>query len=141
MERLHQRNRRQGKKLAQVARIQARGQLYIPGSTHDAPEAEFDEALAAFGFVQGDDDGAAGVSDGLCYLWPCNLQAFNTWQRLQTQWREGSMVGKTGLDYGAVAAYLRDVLCIKPKARGELFAGIQAMEFAALEVWAKERSD
>lgn len=51
------------------------------------------------------------------------------------------MGGRSGLDYSAVSAYLRDVLCIKPKARGELFSGIQAMEFAALEVWGEERTD
>lgn len=130
----------QGKKLTQVARIQARGQLYIPGSTH-APEAEFDEALAAFGFTQADDDDGHGSPSGFYYLWPCNVQAFNLWQRLQTQWRDSAMGGRTGLDYGAVAAYLRDVLCIKPKERAELFAGIQAMERAALEVWGQERAN
>ncbi len=138
MECLHPRDRRQGKKLAQVARIQARGQLYIPGSTH-APEAEFDEALAAFGFDQDGEDGAS-APDGICYLWPCNVAAFNLWQRLQTQWRANPMGGRSGLDYGAIVAYLRDVLLIKPKERAALFAGIQAMEFAALEVWGQEKT-
>lgn len=140
MERLHPRDRRQGKKLAQVARIQARGQLYIPGSSH-APQAEFDEALAAFGLTQADDEGASSAGDGICYLWPCNVEAYNLWQRLQTQWRYSAIGGRTGLDYGAVAAILRDVLCIKPKARAELFAGIRAMECAALEVWAQEQGN
>lgn len=69
------------------------------------------------------------------------MATFNLWQRLQTQWREGSMAGRSGLDYGAVAAYLRDVLLIKPKARAELFAGIQAMELAALQEWAQQKPD
>lgn len=132
-----QRNRRQGKKLAQVARIHARGQLHIPGSSH-AIEVEFDEALAAFGFAQdGDSDGA---TDGICYLWPCNVKAFRIWQCLQTQWVESAVGVRTGLDYGAVAAYLRDVLCIKPKARASLFARIQAMEFACLDAWNQSRA-
>lgn len=140
MERLPQRDRREGKKLAQVARIQARGQLSIPGSNH-APDAEFDEALAAFGLTSGDDEDGTGAPDAMCYLWPCNVPAFNAWQRLQTQWRESAMGGRTGLDYSAVAAFLRDVLRIKPKARADLFAGIQAMEVAALNVWNQEKQN
>ena len=141
MERLPQRNRREGKKLAQVARIQARGQLHIPGSNHDATEAEFTEALAAFGLTPDEGEGTTSAPGGLCYLWPCNVPAFNAWQRLQTQWRDSAMGGRTGLDYSAVTAFLRDVLRIKPKALAELFAGIQAMEVAALNVWNQEKQN
>ncbi|MDP3651047.1 MAG: DUF1799 domain-containing protein [Rhodoferax sp.] len=129
---------RQGKKLAQVARIQARGQLYIPGA-RDEPDAEFDEALAAFGFQQAEEDPDAPPPDK-CHLWPCNVAAFNVWQRLQTQWRESAMGGRTGLDYASVTGYLRDVLGIKPKERIALFGCIQAMEIAALEEWAKQKT-
>lgn len=72
----------------------------------------------------------------MCYLWPCNLAVFNAWQSLHTQWRVG-MDGKTGLDYAAVSAYLRDALAVKPKDRPEYFKGLQAMEAATLKVWSE----
>lgn len=133
--------RRQGKKLAQVARTQARGLLHIPGS-RDAPEAEFEEALAAFGFRQGGGEGEEGGQPEVaskCYLWPCNVAAFNTWQRVQTQWRENAMGERTGLDYASVASYLREVPAIKARDRAELFGFLQAMELAALAAWAEKR--
>lgn len=127
--------RGEGKKLAQVARIQARGQLHIPNpGKPDESEVEFDEALAVFGLQQGADDDTPPPPDK-CYLWPCNVPTFNLWQRLQTQWRVGGMGGCTGLDYAGVNACM-DLLRIKPKGRSELFSGLQAMEFAALQVWA-----
>lgn len=76
------------------------------------------------------------MSQDKCYLWPCNVQAFRTWQSLQTQWRVG-MGGRTGLDYTAVLAYLRAT--IKPKDRADMFNSLQAMEFAALDEWAQQR--
>ena len=86
-------------------------------------------------------EGAASASDGFCYLWPCNVPAFNVWQRLQTQWGESARGGRAGLDYSAVTAFLRHVLRIKPKALAELFASIQAMEVAALNVWNQEKQN
>lgn len=86
-------------------------------------------------------EGTASAPGGLCYLWPCNVPAFNAWQRLQTQWRDSAMGGRTGLDYSAVTAFLRDVLRIKPKALADLFACIQAMEVAALNVWNQEKQN
>jgi hypothetical protein len=132
--------RRQGKKLAQVARVQARGQLYIPEpGTPDEPEAAVDEALAVFGLVRDQSD-AEDVPEEKCYLWPCNVPTFNLWKAVQTQWRRAGMVGaKTGLDYDAVIAYMRDVLGIKRKDRAELFAGIKAMEVAAINTWAEQQ--
>lgn len=133
--------RRQGKKLAQVARVQARGQLYIaePGTPDELTEAEVDEALQAFGLVR-EQDSAEGAPEEKCYLWPCNVPTFNVWQAVQTQWRRAGMVGaKTGLDYEAVIAYMRDVLGIKRKDRAELFAGIKAMEVAAINTWAEQQ--
>lgn len=135
--------RRQGKKLAQVARIWARGQLYIPRQgEHDDPEAELDEALAAFGLQQEVPEGdQAAPPPDKCYLWPCNVATFDIWQRLQSQWRVGGMGGeRTGLDYAGVAAYLRDVAQVQRRALPEVFSGLQAMEFAALEVWASQRT-
>lgn len=53
---------------------------------------------------------------------------------LQTQWRVG-MAGRTGLDYAACLAYLRE-LGWRRKQRTRHWAGLRAMEAAALEVWA-----
>lgn len=129
--------RRQGKKLAQVARIQARGQLHIPTQGKpDESEAEFDEALAVFGLQPGEEDEAPAPPEK-CYLWPCNLRTFNVWQKVQTQWRV-AMGGREGLDYGGVDRYLASVPGFRPKARAELWAGLRAMERAALEVWAEK---
>lgn len=127
------------KKLAQVARIQARGQLHIPSQDKaNDQQSEIDEALAAIGLVATDGEGNAPASDPV-FLWPCNLPTFNVWQRIQTQWRTGGMGQRTGLDYGAVLGYLRDVCRIRPCKTTEIFVGIQAMEYAALEEMDKHK--
>lgn len=132
--------RRQRKKLAQVARLQARGQLYLPKQGNpNEPQAEFDEALAALGLQAEAQDGEQPPEDK-CYLWPCNVHTFNIWQGVQTQWRVGGMGGRTGLDYDAVATYMREVCRIKPTRRwGEIWIGLQAMEIAALNEYAEQR--
>ena len=137
LQRLHQRLRRQRKKLAQVARLQARGLLYIPSEGQPDDTPAFDEALAAWGLQQEVDTDAPPPDDS-CYLWPCNLPTFNAWQRVQTQWRCSGMGERTGLDYTAVIAYLRGALGIKQHELPGLLSGLQAMEFAALEVWAEQ---
>ena len=134
--RLPEGSRRQRKKLAQVARLQASGQLHLPGANED-PLQEFDAALAAFGLQP--DDASSDQPEDKCYLWPCNLPTFNLWQRLQTQWRVGGMGSATGLDYAAVSAYLREVAGIKARALPEIFSALQAMEQASLQEWAKQR--
>lgn len=58
---------------------------------------------------------------------------------MQTQWRTG-MGGATGLDYGAVLAYLRDVARVRGRRLREVFEGIQAAESEVLQVWAESRS-
>lgn len=136
--------RGQGKKLAQAARLWARGQLQTPKlsqSESDANES-FDEALAAFGLHRseaGDSDAAApDVVQDVFYLWPCNVLVFRVWQKLQTQWRAG-VAGNTGLDYASVIAYMRSVARIPSKQWDDTFAGLQAMEAAALEAWSESR--
>ncbi len=129
--------RRQRKKLAQVARLQASGQLST--QQNQAPDANFIDALAAFGLQDdGDDDDTQSTQQPKCYLWPCNLATFNVWQGLQTQWREG-MGGRTGLDYASVTSYLRDVCRASGKEQVEIFRGLQAMEYAALDEWQKSK--
>ena len=71
------------------------------------------------------------------YLWPCNVPAWNAWQGVRTQWREG-MAGRSGLDYAGVRAYL-DLQGLHGAERRDAFAGIQACEAATLEVWAEQR--
>lgn len=139
LQRLPQRVRGERKKLAQVARIQARGQLHIPTPDQaNDQQVEIDEALAAVGLVAVDAQGNTPSPD-LAYLWPCNLPIFNAWQRIQTQWRTGGMGQRTGLDYAGVLAYLRDASGIHPRRQAEIFAGIQAMEFAALDEMDKHK--
>jgi hypothetical protein len=92
----------------------------------------------AFGLQQGESDQNA---EQFCYLWPCNVRTYSIWHRIQTQWRVGGMGERTGLDYGALDTYLCSVERI-PKNRqwAETWAGLQAMEAAALEVWAQQRA-
>lgn len=49
------------------------------------------------------------------------------------------MGGRDGLDYASVIAYLHDVVRIKQRDFAETFAGLQAMEYAALCEYAKKR--
>ena len=71
-------------------------------------------------------------------LWPCNLQAWNCWQAVQTQWRVG-MAGRTGLDYTAVLAYLRTVHGLRGEDLREVFDGLQGCELAILELQAEQQ--
>lgn len=145
LECLHQRNRREGKKLAQVARLWARGLLHIPtqGAGND-PQTEFDDALAAFSLVEEPGEGCTSKTDEPCYLWPCNIRAFNVWMEIQTQWRTSSDMGgstRTGLDYAGVTAWLRTQPGLRPRARKELMQCLHAMEVAALNAWSQMRDD
>lgn len=147
--------RRKGKKLAQVARCQARGLLDIPGSEDDHEQTDaVDESLAAWGLClapDGDDednppsdsisDGAGRTAGPQCFLWPCNLPTFNAWQRLQTQWTHDASGKPTGLPNERVMPFLERVLRLKPKPFAEMFEALQAMELAALEVWREQRQD
>ncbi len=130
---------RQGKKLAQVARRQALGQLHIPKPNSAEPNEERDEAAAYFGLICEEDEDDATPPSDKCYLWPCNIPAFNLWQNIQTQWRVGGLGYRTGLDYTSVIDYMRDVCRIKPRHWKDMFAGVQAMEQAALKAWAEQR--
>ena len=118
-------------------RHQARGKLTIPRHDTDPTPDEAPQDLACFG-LQAAQSSTPAVR--YCYLWPCNLPAFEVWQCVQTQWREG-MGGRSGLDYTAVCAYLREVRGLKKTALQSMFAGLQAMERAALEAWNEDRKD
>lgn len=75
----------------------------------------------------------AGAASLDVYLWPCNVQAWNCWCSLQTQWRAGTG-GIVGLDYTAVLAYLRTVQQLRGAELREVFDCLQAAERAMLEV-------
>lgn len=77
----------------------------------------------------------------MCYLWPCNVLAWDVWLSVQTQWRVG-MGGRDGLDYAAVGYTMREVLRIRPSRRWrEIWAGLQAMEHAVLKAWGEMRDE
>ena len=81
------------------------------------------------------DEPAPGATE---YLWPCNLDAWQHWQGVQTQWRIGGMGGlRYGLDYAGVRAYL-DEHAVTGDERPNIFAGICAAERATLQVWAAQ---
>ncbi len=93
--------------------------------------------LSAAGVFDAQADGEAEGEP--VYLWPECVEEWAHWQHLQTQWRVG-MAGATGLDYQGVRAYFDEVGIEPGEARRELFACIQACEFACLEVWADQRA-
>lgn len=64
---------------------------------------------------------------------PDNWLTVQTWMRVQTQWRHG-FGGPVGLDYTAVDVVLRRFRIADED--GEVFAGLQVMEFAALKTMA-----
>ncbi len=82
------------------------------------------------------------IAQEFCYLWPCNVRTYAIWHRIQTQWRRDGMGERTGLDYSGVEVYLRCVERIPPtKQWAEIWAGLQAMEAAALNAWAQQQRD
>ena len=88
---------------------------------------------------QGEADQSA---EKFCYLWPCNVRTYAIWHRIQTQWRRGGTGERTGLDYSGVEVYLRCVERIPPNRQwAEIWAGLQAMEAAALNAWAQQQRD
>ncbi len=125
-----------------LARLLAAGQLLNAdphdhdASPHQEPDDEVRAALASFGLHL---DGAGARDQGdVVWIWPENLPAWGFWLRVQTQWRVG-FSGKSGLDYAGVRVAM-DLLGIKRQDRGELFGWVQAMECAALGVWAERRA-
>lgn len=85
--------------------------------------------LAAAGLTEDDLDIGADI-------WPENLQAYELFSALRTQWRVG-MAGATGLDYNAVPTVLR--LQGVPRADWpQLFEDLRVMESAALQAMRQE---
>lgn len=90
------------------------------------------ERVNPFTAAVSDTDGAQSIG----YLWPCNVDTWQHWHAVQTQWNVG-MGGATGLDYAGVRAYL-DEQTFEGDARSETFKGICAAEHATLDAWAEK---
>ena len=110
--------------------------MYSPGAdTQQQAEATnpYEEALAAVGLVAA--PGALPQDDEF-YLWPENLDMFNFWMHVQTQWQVGSENQRVGLNYAGVEVCLRRR--VKKPLRDEYFVMAQAMEQAALAAMHKK---
>lgn len=132
LRRLHQGNERERKKLAQVARCAALGQLVDPDELEEEKD-EVDEAAAAFGLMPVYQQEQAQP----IYIWPENVAAWNFFQAVFTQWVVGA-AGAIGLNYNAVEV-VRDARRVPRKDWPRLFAQIQVMERATLAAW-KEKN-
>lgn len=69
-------------------------------------------------------------------VWPENWPAFTLFCTVQTQWRHasgGMGAAATGLDYAAVLAVMARMK-LSDEAHDDLFADLQVLERAALEV-------
>jgi hypothetical protein len=123
-------------------RLWARGDLRIPSGAEPEPDQQLNDAFAKFGLVlEGD-----LVLEEECFLWPDNVQAFNLWMSVQTQWHWTSIPGgigggravRTGLNYPGVETCIKH-RPIPKKERAWYFTAVQEMEQAALEEWNTER--
>ena len=135
---------RQRKKLAQVARLWARGQIHTPDPEDDnharaAPVSNTTEtALAHFGVVAVGDV-PAPVEYPTFHLWPCNVATYNLWLACQTQWVR-DMQGRCGLNYQGVEVVMRRMR-LRGEAADRHFFSLQTMEIAAINVWAEQQQN
>lgn len=123
---------RPGKKLEQVARFDALGQIEWKDA-REQDDAVVDEALAAFGLVA---IRAAEKFEPL-YLWPENLPSWELFRAVSTQWVVGPG-GPIGLNYQGVDVVMRKRR-IKRADEARLFSDIQAMERATLNAWSERK--
>lgn len=91
-----------------------------------------DEALAIFGLA------AVRPRDDIevLYLWPENVESWNFFQSVSTQWNVGTG-GAIGLNYPSVKLVM-EMQGIRRSLRPALFAEVQAMERATLIAWAEK---
>ena len=111
----------------------ARGDLGFPAANDQKPAARLENDLAGFGFYLAGGD--LPVQEEF-YLWPENCAIWELWLSVQTQWHTANGI-RTGLNYPGVQVCLN----YHPagKKRLQVFRTLQAMEFAALDEWAKQR--
>jgi hypothetical protein len=124
-----------GKKLAEAARLLARGDLN--DGNEDKKDAEhLDTVAEVFGL---DLEGAARRSARIFWLWPENVLAWNVFLACGTQWRHG-FGGPTGLDYSGVEHVMRQQRCT-PVRRRKLWPFIRAAEQGYLTGVAERRQE
>ena len=80
---------------------------------------------------------APGPADEPIYLWPCNVQAWNHWWAVQSQWRSGPN-GLDGMDYAGLRAFL-DELDLPGPERRALWSSLRACERETLDTLAELR--
>jgi len=129
---LHARPGGAGKKLAEAARLWARGEL---SGEEQAQDDHFDDALAAFGLEL---EGAVPRERGpVFYLWPEHVPAWNFFCACRTQWRHG-FEGPTGLDYAGVEC-LMDQFSLPRRRRLKLWPLVRAAESGYLQGLSERR--
>lgn len=99
----------------------------------DAGDAAFWEALGIPPEMRQGIVESAGVVE----IWPENLQPFEVFRAMLSQWRHG-FNGPTGLDYAALPI-VEQRLGVKKRDRADIFAAVQVMESEALAEWSKRR--
>ncbi|MFC5551756.1 DUF1799 domain-containing protein [Massilia aerilata] len=132
LQRLRQGNERTRKKLAQVARCAALGQIVSEEQLQEDRTA-VDEAAAAFGLAPVYQEEKVEP----LYLWPENVRSWNFFQAVSTQWTVGPG-GAIGLSYPGVEV-VRDAWGIRRKDWSRLFSELQVMERATLAAWRERK--
>lgn len=123
------------KKLEEAARLWARGDLQKEQEHAQAQEG-LDEQFAFFGLVP---DRPALPALEPFYLWPENLEAWNLFQSVQTQWR-GIGMAREGLDYAGVHLVIGERRKWRVRRR-QLFTAVRIMEASALLAWAERAEE
>lgn len=117
---------REAKKLIAAARFWARG----------GKAAGQDEQFAADAAAFGIELPAREIESDDFELWRDNLPTWEVFMAMKSQWNwlaTMESVRRTGLNYPALESALR--VKVKKKDRAAIFADLQAMEWAALEVF------
>jgi hypothetical protein len=130
-----------GKKLAEAARLQARGELTTAEEFDRQEERDanhLEEQLAAQGLIL-EEQGDLREVPPTVYLWQDQLDAWLLWQQCGTQWLHG-FNGPTGLNYPGVE-HLMGQLRIPPRKRPKLWAQVRAMERGSLLGWREWRDE
>lgn len=103
--------------------------LVVSEVERERDEETVDDALALFGlYAVRPETQVIEV-----YLWPENLQSWNLFQELSTQWVWGPD-GKKGISYPSIE-FVMKMAGIKKRQRQRVYRDIQAMEWATLSAW------
>lgn len=100
-----------------------------------APQADIDQLAAQI-------EARASSPELQCFeVHADNLRTVAAFHALRTQWQRSGMGGtRTGLLYDGVFAWLREYVS-RPRARREMFTGLQIMETAVLAYDAERREE